>query len=432
MNILSIGGSDPSSGAGVQGDIRVASALGVNCFSVITAITSQNSTKFSDVESVSPRMIENQIDAILSDFKVDVITIGMVYDSDAIRIIHSKIRGEKIPIILDPVIESTTGGILLKKSALELFKKLLVPLCVVITPNVFEAEILSGVKITKESDLARAARKLSILGAKKIVITGHKFVKNKISDFVYENGKGLNISGDRVNYETHGSGCTFAFALGYAVALKNTLRDAVKFAKHFTYQSIENAQSLGHGIKITNPKKDKIKMDLSSAIIEFENLKDSHKFIPECQTNFVYSKQNPKSILDILGVSGRIVKAGRRLVVAGNLEYGGSRHVATAVLTMQKKFPKIRSAINIRYDQKMIEKLQKTKNKILSYDRTDEPVKTKRMENSSISWGIKNAIKNSKSAPDIVYHKGDIGKEPMIIIFGENPKQVVTKISKIL
>ena len=432
MNILSIGGSDPSSGAGVQGDIRVASALDVNCFSVITTITSQNSTKFSDVESVSPRMIERQIDSVFSDFKVDAITIGMVYDSDTIQIIHSKLRGRKIPIILDPVIESTTGGTLLKKSALESFRKLLIPLCFVITPNVLEAEILSGVKITKESDLARAAKKLSSIGAKKIVITGHKFVKKKISDFVYEGGRGISVPGSKINEETHGSGCTFAFALSYAVASKNTLSDAVKFAKHFTYQSIENAQRLGHGVKITNLKKDKIKTELSSAIKEFENLRGSYGLIPECQTNFVYSKQNPKSLLDILGVSGRIVKAGKRLIVAGNLEYGGSKHVATAVFTMQKKFPKIRSAVNIKYEQKMIDKFQKTKNRIVSYDRTDEPVKTKNKENSSISWGIKNAIKDSKSAPDIVYHRGDIGKEPMIIVFGKNPKQVVTKISEIL
>lgn len=432
MNILSIGGADPSSGAGIQGDIRAASVLGVNCFSVITAITSQNSTKFSDAEPISPRMIESQIDSIFSDFEVDAITIGMVYDSNTIQIVHSKLKDKKIPIILDPVIESTTGGMLLKEDALEQFRKLLIPLCVAITPNVSEAQILSGVKITKESDMIRAAKKLSSLGAKNTVITGHKFVKNKISDFVYEGRKGSNISGNKIGEEAHGSGCTFAFALSYAIASKNTFHDAVKFAKHFTHQSIEGAQMLGRGIKITNPKKDKIRTELSLAIKEFESLEDSYGLIPECQTNFVYSKQNPKSLSDILGVSGRIVKAGRRLVVAGNLEYGGSKHVASAVLTMQKKFPKIRSALNIRYDQKTIERFQKTKNRIASYDRADEPDKTKNRENSSISWGIKSAIKSSKSAPDIVYHRGDVGKEPMIIVFGENPKQVVTKISKIL
>lgn len=432
MNMLSIGGSDPSSGAGVQGDVRVAAALGVNCFSVITAVTSQNSTKFSDAELVSPDMIGKQIDSILSDFKVDSITIGMVYDSSAIRVIHSKLKGKKIPITLDPVLESTTGGTLLKKSALESFRKLLIPLCFAITPNVHEAEVLSGVKIRKESDLTLAAKKLSSFGAQKIVITGHKFVKNKISDFIYEDGKGRTISEDTINYETHGSGCTFAFALGYGVAAKNTFADAVRFAKHFTHQSIENAQKVGHGIKITDAKKDRIREDLDLAIAEFENLKDAHELIPECQTNFVYSKQDPRSISDVLGVSGRIVKAGKRLVVAGNLEYGGSKHVATAVLTMQKKFPKIRSAINIKYDKKTVERLQKTKHKISSYDRSDEPANTKNKENSSISWGIEHAIRGSKYAPDIIYHTGDMGKEPMIIVFGENPRQVLTKISKIL
>lgn len=432
MNILSIGGSDPSSGAGVQGDVRAAAALGANCFSVITAVTSQNSTEFSDVEPVSPKMIGQQIDSILSDFEIDAITIGMVYDSEAIRVIHSKLKEKKIPIILDPVIKSTTGGLLLKKSALESFRKMLIPLCFAITPNVFEAEILSGVKITKKKDLARAARKLSRLGAKKIVITGHKFVKNKVSDFVYEENKAHVVSESRINYETHGSGCTFAFALGYAVAAKNRFDESVRFAKQFTHESIKNARSVGRGIRLTSPKTDRIKSELSSAISEFTNLVDSYMLIPECQTNFVYSRHNPKSIADILGVSGRIVKAGKRLAVAGNLEYGGSRHVATAVLAMQKKFPKIRSAINIRYDQKTIKKFQKAKSQILSYDRSDEPIKTKNKENSSISWGIHNAIKHSRDAPDVIYHTGDMGKEPMILVFGENPKQVVMKISEIL
>lgn len=432
MNILSIGGSDPSSGAGVQGDIRVASALGANCFSVITAITSQNSAKFSDAEPVSPLMIRSQIDSIFSDFKVDAITIGMVYDSKTIQAIHSKLRGRKEPIILDPVIESTTGGTLLKRNALGQFRKLLIPLCFAITPNVSEAQILSGIKIAKESDLTLAARKLSSLGAKNVIITGHKFVKNRISDFVYEGGKGSNVSGSKIGGEVHGSGCTFVFALGHAVASKNTLKDAVIFAKEVARQSMEGAHSAGRGARIASMKKDRIRKDLSSAILEFEGMGESYGLIPECQTNFVYSRQNPKSVSDILGVSGRIVKAGRRLVVAGSLEYGGSKHVATAVLTMQKKFPKIRSALNIKYDQRTIEKFRKAKNKIASYDRADEPDMTRGRENSSISWGIKSAIKNSRAAPDIVYHRGDMGKEPMIIVFGENPKQVVTKISKIL
>jgi hydroxymethylpyrimidine/phosphomethylpyrimidine kinase len=102
------------------------------------------------------------------------------------------------------------------------------------------------------------------------------------------------------------------------------------------------------------------------------------------------------------------------------------------VLGMQKKFPKIRSAINIRYDESLIKKCAKNKFKIASYDRNTEPESSKARENSSISWGVSRAIKKLSTPPDIIYHKGDFGKEPMIIVFGINPSNVIDKISKIL
>lgn len=431
MNILSIGGSDPSSGAGIQSDILAAFTLGVNCFSVITAITAQNSSEFSNAEPVSNKSVGFQLDSIFSDFDVHVITIGMVYNSKIIQKIHSKLKDKKIPIILDPVIKSTTGGRLLKKSALDTLKKLM-SISYVITPNVREAEVLSGVKINRYADLIKAAKILGSLGAKNVIITGHTFVKNKISDFVYENGKNYSITGKKITGANHGSGCNFAMALAYSIAKKHTIKDSVTFAKQFAYDAIKSSKRLGRGIKITTPVGDEIKSDLGAAIKEFENLDNVSLLIPECQTNFVFAKQNPKSINDVAGVLGRIVRTGNSVAIAGNLEYGASRHVATAVLSVQKKFPQIRSALNLKFDENLIRKFTKTRNKILSYDRTHEPKTTKLKENLSISWGISNAIKNSASPPDVIYHRGDFGKEPMLIVFGKNPKQVVSKVAKML
>lgn len=432
MNILAIGGSDPSSGAGVQSDIKVAQTLGANCFSTVTAITAQNSQKFSYVETVSPKAIENQIDAVLSDFDIDVITIGMVYDANIIKKIHQKIGKKNIPIILDPVIKSTTLGVLLKKNAISTLKKFLIPISHTVTPNVFEAEALSGVKIRKYDDLVKAAKSLVALGTKNVIITGHTFEKNKISDFVYNSEWYGSISGKKIPNQNHGSGCNFAISLAFSIAQKNNIKDAATFAKQFTYDAIKSSQSLGHGVKITNPKQDSLKSELSSAVMRFKNLKEIYRFIPECQTNFVLAKPDSKSINDIIGIAGRIVKTGKSVAVAGNLEYGGSKHVATAVLTMQKKFPEIKSAINIKYDKKTIQNFKKNKAKIYSYDRAKEPRSSKIRENSSISWGITQAIKKSVTPPDIIYHVGDFGKEPMILVFGNNPHQVIHKISKIL
>lgn len=431
MNILSIGGSDPSSGAGIQSDIKAAAALGVNCLTVITAITAQNSSAFSYVEAVSERSVGEQIDSVFSDFGVDVITIGMAYNSGIIQKIYSKLKDKKIPIVLDPVMTSTTGGRILEKSALAALAKL-VSVSYVVTPNVSEAEVLSGVKIRKNSDLIRAARSITTLGAKNVVITGHSFIKNTISDFVYTNGKHYSISGKKIAGLNHGSGCNFALALAYSIAKKQAIRDSVTFAKQFAYDSIKYSQKIGRGLAITRPMGDKIKQELGKAIGDFGRLRNVSKLIPECQTNFVFARKNAKSSGDIVGVAGRIVKAGDKVVMAGDLEYGASRHVASAVLAMQKKFPQIRAALNIRFDEKLVRKFSRAKNTIASYDRTMEPQKSKLKENSSISWGVRHAIKNSTSAPDVIYHKGDFGKEPMIIVFGKNPKHVVSKISKIL
>jgi hydroxymethylpyrimidine/phosphomethylpyrimidine kinase len=433
VHVLSIAGSDPSSGAGIQGDIKTCSTLGAYGLSVITAITSQNTLKFSKVQEVSSDMIKNQIDSVLSDFKIDTIKIGMVYSSSVIKAIYSKLKKTKTPIILDPVFESTTGGVLLQKDAFADFKKLLVPLAHIITPNVLEAERLAGIKIRDERSARQALTKIHQMGAKNVVIKGGHLKGSVVTDFVLENSKFYEFSGRRIPVTTHGSGCGFSAALAVSLAKGSSLRDSVRFAKEFVEESIKKSQKVGRGVAIVKAENiDKIESELADAISVFSNIKNIYTFIPECQTNFVFSKSNPQTLNDIVGVSGRIVKAGKTVVVAGDLKYGGSRHVGSAVLQVTKKFPKIRSALNIRYDQSIVRKAITKKLFVLSYDRVVEPLKTKTKEGNTISWGIQSAIKNAKKSPDVIFHRGDVGKEPMILIFGTNPKDTLSKLRKIV
>jgi len=188
---------------------------------------------------------------------------------------------------------------------------------------------------------------------------------------------------------------------------------------------------VGKGFEVTNfDKLDNNKIELTKAIEDFIKIKNIFENIPECQTNFVFSKHKPKSIKEILGISGRIVKAGKEVIVAGELEYGGSKHVATALLAVNKKYSKIQSAINLKFRESTILKIKKMKWNTYDYDRSQEPKNIKK-NGSTIEWGIKNAIKNSKKAPDVIFHKGDFGKEPMIILFGETPEAVIKKIQKL-
>jgi len=432
MNVLSIGGADPSSGAGIQSDVRTFTSLGVHGLTVVTAITSQNTVRFSKTEPVSPKMIKDQLDAVFSDFAVNAIKIGMVYKSSIIKAIYSKLKNAKVPIILDPVIRSTTNGSLIEKNALTVYKKLLLPLAFVITPNAPEAEKLTGFKVLTKNNVLKCALKIRALGAKNVIITGNQFKKGYITDFVLENTTHYSISGKKLQIVNHGSGCNYSASLAVALATGKSLREAIKFAKKYTYNSIKNSKKFGKGISITDYKKSEIEKRLGNSILDFTNLKNIYSLIPECQTNFVYSKQHPKSIHNILGISGRIIRAGKSVNVAGNLEYGASRHVASAILAVTKKFPSIRSALNLRYNSKIIKKFRDNGFSVLSYDRTKEPSRIKRKENSSVLWGIKNSIKKTSNPPDIIFHKGDFGKEPMILVFGETPSNVVKKISSIL
>jgi len=380
---------------------------------------------------VSVNILKNQLQLVFSDFKIDGIKIGMVYDSQIIKTIYQQLKKSKIPIVVDPVIKSTTGGELLKKSAIKDYQKYIIPLATVITPNKYEAEILSKTKINSKNIPEKTAKVIQKMGAKNVSITGIQANENKISDFIFEKSEKYVISGNKISKINHGSGGNYASAILFSLAKNKSIKESLRFAKQYTYDSIKNAKKIGKGIVITDiNKKDSIETELSESIQKFTGIKNIYKNIPECQTNFVYSKKNPKSIKEILGISGRIVKAGEKVIVAGDLEYGGSKHVATALLTVNKKFPQIQSAINIKYQNTTISKIKKLKFIVSRYDRNQEPIDVKN-KGSTIEWGIKSAIKNLKESPDVIFHIGGFGKEPMIIIFGDTPKKILKKISKI-
>lgn len=430
MNILSIGGSDPSSGAGIQSDIKSCESLHAYCLTVITGITAQNTARFCAVEPVSVKILQQQLGSVISDFEINAIKIGMVYSSGIIKAVFNALKKQDAPIILDPVIKSTTGGMLIKNQAVSALCKYLVPISSIITPNKFEAEFLTHSKIRSESSAQGAAKKLQQMGAKNVVITGLEF-KNQITDHVLVGNNQFCLSQKKIPGVNRGSGCSYSLALCYAMANKKSPKVAIQFAKQFAYGSIKNSQQIGRGIPVVRPERDdEIYDELVAGINKFTMIKDIYKAIPQCQTNFVFSKAHPRSINDVLGVEGRIVRSGKKPIVAGWLKYGGSKHVASAVLTVSKKFPSLRAAVNIKFQERTISELKKSKFVVLDYDRADEPKRVK-INGTSIRWGIKTAIRASKKPPDAVFHRGDFGKEPMIIIFGSTPVEVIQKLQRI-
>jgi hydroxymethylpyrimidine/phosphomethylpyrimidine kinase len=439
---LTIAGSDSSGGAGIQADMKTMSALGIYSCTVITAITAQNTSNVDYILPLNADIIKKQIMSILSDIPIHAIKIGMVYNNEIITAISDILRNLKIPVVLDPIVSAGTGAQLLQREFLSDFKTKLIPICDVVTPNISEAEKLSGIKIKNESDIKKTALKIQKQGARNVVIKGGHFRNEEmiiIDTILDEFGKFIVIKNPRMKIvETHGSGCNFSAAVTAFVALKFPIVKACIMANKYVHNSIVNTLKIGKGIPVNNPIstmyeescKYKVMEELANAVDQLTNIKNFEKLIPETQSNIAYAIPYAKKIEDVAGVNGRIVKVGDRSIPASSIKFGASRHVASSILEYMKINQLVRSALNIRNDKKILDKCNSLF-RVTHYERKLEPKTIKNKEGKSVSWGVSQALSKNPDA-DIIYHTGDMGKEPMIIIFGQNPQEVVDKVKKIL
>jgi hydroxymethylpyrimidine/phosphomethylpyrimidine kinase len=439
---LSIAGSDSGAGAGIQADLKMFSALGVYGCTAITAITAQNTKRVAEIFEIPPTMVEQQIRSVMMDMRPNAIKIGMVYSSPIIDAVYRSLKKttSKIPIVLDPILAAGTGAKLLRTEAYKSFVSKLIPLSTLITPNRMEAEKLADIVIKTENDAIEAARKINKLGAENVIVKGGRFGSAHVTDLLLDSkGNIMKFTNPLLKIkEIHGSGCNFSSAITAYLAKGMALAEACKMANEYVHTAVRNAMKIGSGLLIANPlsviyldaNRYHTMAELQQAAEQVSMLDGFYKLIPETQTNFVYALLNAVDVSDVAAVKGRIIKIENTAVPASYIKFGASSHVASAVIAYMSVNPDFRSAINIRFD-KMIVDVCKSLFSVASYDRTKEPKKIKRKEGSTMAWGILAALSKNPRA-DVIYHTGDIGKEPMISLFGRNPTEVVNKIKAIL
>ena len=245
---LTIAGSDSSGGAGIQADIKTMTANGVYAMSAITALTAQNTTGVTDILESTPLFLGEQLDAIFTDIFPDAVKIGMVSSADLILVIADKLKqyGAK-NIVVDPVMVATSGAKLLREDAVEALCRHLLPLAAVLTPNIPEAEILSGMTITDAAGMEAAAKYISEqYGCAVLCKGGHKV--NDADDLLWQNGCGKWFHGRRIdNPNTHGTGCTLSSAIASNLAKGYDLDTAVKRAKDYISGALAAMLDLGRG-----------------------------------------------------------------------------------------------------------------------------------------------------------------------------------------
>lgn len=246
--VLTIAGSDCSGGAGIQGDIKTITSHRLYAMSAITSLTAQNTTGVYGIMDVNPEFLENQLNCIFNDIFPDSIKIGMVSNSKLIEIIANKlIEFNSKNIVLDPVMISTSGSKLLLDNATNNLIKKLLPLATIITPNIPEAEVLSGIKIISEEDMLKAAKIISSIYKGAILIKGGHNSDNA-NDMLYKNGKVKWYYGEKINNNnTHGTGCTLSSAIACNLALGYTIEEAINSAKEYMNGALKANLKLGKG-----------------------------------------------------------------------------------------------------------------------------------------------------------------------------------------
>lgn len=246
--VLTIAGSDCSGGAGIQADIKTITAHKLYAMSAITSLTAQNTTGVYGISDVSPAFLENQLNCIFSDIYPDAVKIGMVSSAALIHVIAEKLKSEHVRhIVLDTVMVSTSGSRLLAKNAQQALVEELLPVASVITPNIPEAEVLSGMQIASAEDMVAAAKKISESYTGAILVKGGHSIYDA-NDLLYTQGKIQWFHEERIdNPNTHGTGCTLSSAIASNLAAGHSLSESIALAKKYITEALRSGLNLGQG-----------------------------------------------------------------------------------------------------------------------------------------------------------------------------------------
>ena len=247
--ILTIAGSDSGGGAGIQADIKAISANGGFAMSAITSVTAQNTVAVTEAFDLPISLIEAQLDAVFTDFDVSSVKTGMLSSAAIVTAVAGKLEEYTPPaIVIDPVMISKSQFPLLKGEAIDTLKTALIPLATVITPNVYEAELLAEQDIRNMDDAKNAAKTIAGLGCHAVLVKGGHLIGDNATDVLYCNGEWSFFQAERIETEnTHGTGCTYSAAIATQLAHGKDLVAAIRVAKAYITGAIQHALDIGHG-----------------------------------------------------------------------------------------------------------------------------------------------------------------------------------------
>jgi hydroxymethylpyrimidine/phosphomethylpyrimidine kinase len=252
---LTIAGSDPSGGAGLQADIKTFSELRVYGMAVVTAVTVQNTLGVSDIGEISPRLVEEQLASVLSDIPPDATKTGMLLTAGVVEAVAKQLKRYAVPnLVVDPVMISSSGAQLMKPDAVAAFQHVLLPLAFLVTPNIDEASALTRTSVCSVDDMEQAAVRIFEMGAKNVLIKGGHLDGNEATDVLFDGHELVTFRMPRVTARnTHGTGCVLSAAITAHLAMGRLVKEAVDLGKQFVTKAISNGLQIGSGVGPCDP-----------------------------------------------------------------------------------------------------------------------------------------------------------------------------------
>lgn len=455
---LTIAGSDPTSGAGIQADIRTFDRIGVHPFSAITAITYQTAQKFFGFKSLSD-ILEQQLAVIFSAYPVKFVKIGMIPDVKTIDIIINYIKIHNLIAIYDPVSVSSAGK-RLSSEGLELeIEKKLFPYITILTPNKKEAAFYSNKNLTNISNEKECKEVATILldklffneegrsNEKAVVIKSAGETETEIFDIACI---GKNITNKfEYNYHffkkkkilvkgnVHGTGCVFSSAITAFLTKGYSIDNAIIYSEKFFDEKFQSFIELPDQDKVIDLTLSDEQVDVVNQIKEiYSYISNSQMFsqlIPEVRLNISGSLPNATRKEDIAGIEGRITIINGYPQASGEIKFNVSDHTARLILTAKEFDKSINFVMNLKYNPDWIDLLQqKTDLELQEILREKQPEEVKTKEYSTMQWLIKESVNKIGKIPDIIWDKGAVGKEPIIRLFGKNSIDMIEKLTKIV
>jgi hydroxymethylpyrimidine/phosphomethylpyrimidine kinase len=433
---LTIAGSDSGGGAGIQADLKTFAALGVYGASVITSVTAQNTLEVTGIHDLPPEFIALQLDTVMRDLPIDAVKTGMLSSPAIIRAVSARLQALGVEkLVVDPVMVAKGGAALLRKEAeAELIESLL-PLAYVVTPNLGEAEVLTGLSIHNVEGMEQAARQIHAQGARHVVVKGGH-LDGPAVDVFFDGQHFQYFAEERIATKSlHGTGCTFASAIAAELAKGAEVLEAVRRAKAYITTAIRLAEPIGHGFGPTHhfgalyqqAAHYDILLQLEAAVTELRDGKAA-ALLPEVQAHLGLALPHATTVPEVAAWEGHAVRTGEEIKFLGGSRFSASQPLATIILAVMEVDHRYRSAMNIRYGEDILQACRTANLRIAPLPQQAAAVGKPSPEGSPQTGGVAEAMQGRDTVPDILYNPGPGGQTATLWVLGRDAMEVARKV----